>query len=215
MPSISRGRQRDQSREPMKQIARLLHHIRNIAGPDRNRQQHHVHCCKAGNGETFQQPFGLVVVFSRYALGSEWVGAVTDLFDRSHDPFGIGFTIAPFDRETALRKIEPRVDDARQFLQTILDLANTARAADALDSQRYMRAAGLTSLDKFGKVESFDHPHSPEYNAVFGAEQSLTLLRNLDHKIPLTRDELGFTVVSSRRILFERNAVIQSAIDRT
>jgi hypothetical protein len=43
-------------------------------------------------------------------------------------------------------------------LQTILDLANAARAANALDNQRNTRAARRALLDEFGKVESLDHP---------------------------------------------------------
>ena len=109
----------------MKEVARLLGHIRDVAGPHRDRQQHHVHRRETRDGEALQQPFGLGALVGFGALGRERMGAIADAFERLDDAGGVDLVVAP--------EVEPCIDHARKLAQSILDLANAAGAADALD----------------------------------------------------------------------------------
>ena len=53
---IGGGRQRDQRREPVEEVAGLLRHVGDVAGPYRDRQQHDVHGGEARDREALHQP---------------------------------------------------------------------------------------------------------------------------------------------------------------
>ena len=69
----------------------------------------------------------------------------------------VDLVVAPIDGEPALGEIDPRVDDPRQFVQAVLDLADAAGAGDAFDGQRHMRRAGISGLDEQRKIEGLSH----------------------------------------------------------
>ena len=117
----------------MKEVARLLGHIRDVACPHRDRQQHHVHRRETGDGEALQQPFGLCALVGFGALGRERMGAIADAFERLDDAGGVDLVVAPVNGEAPLGEVEPCIDHARKLAQSILDLADAAGAADALD----------------------------------------------------------------------------------
>ena len=170
----------------MEQVARLLRHVGDVAGPHRDRQQHDVHRGKAGDGEALQQPFGLGAVVRFDAFRRERMGLIADAFDRLDDAGGVDLIVAPIDGEPALGEVDPRVDDARQFGQAVLDLADAAGAADAFDGKRHVRGAGRAALNEHRQIECFGHLGcSPQDDAILGSELPLALARQFDDEVPL------------------------------
>ena len=94
--------------------------------------------------------------------------------------------VAPVDREPAVGEVEPRVDDAGQLLQAVLDLADAAGAADALDREVHVRSAVVArSTNSERSRVSVMAVTSAQHDAVLGAEQPLAVARELDDEIPL------------------------------
>ena len=145
---ISDRRQSDQSRKPVEQVARLLSHVGDVAGPDRNRQQHHVHGGKASDRQASQQPPRLGLVVGLGAFRRERMGAIADSLQRLDDARSIDLIVAPIDGEPPLGKVQPRVDHAWEFGKAGLDLADAAGAGDALDRECHMRRAGVGRLNE-------------------------------------------------------------------
>ncbi len=106
------------------------------------------------------------------------MGVVADTLQRLDDVGRGDLVLAPIDGETALGKIEPRVDDAGDFAEPALDLADAAGAADALYGERHMRRAGIGPFDKGRQIERLSHVgRSLQNDAVLRAEQLLALAR--------------------------------------
>jgi hypothetical protein len=145
---IGRRRQRDQSRQPVKQVAGLLRHVGDVAGPHRHRQQHHVHRGEAGDREAFHEPSGLRALIGVGAFRRERMRLITDRLDRRDDLRRVDLVVAPIDGEPALGEIDPRLDDAGQCVQAVLDFSDAARARNAFDRERHMRCAGVARLDE-------------------------------------------------------------------
>jgi hypothetical protein len=112
-----------------------------VARPDRHRQQHHVHRGKARDREAFHQPLGLRALVGVGALRRERMRVITDGLDRRDDLGRVGLVVPPVDGQPTLGEIEPRVDDARQFVQAVLDFPDAACARHAFDSERHTLAA--------------------------------------------------------------------------
>ncbi len=129
---VGYGRQRDERRKPMKEIARLRRHVAGAAGPYRNRQQHDVHGCKARDRKAFHQQPRLARFVGFRAIRLEGMGAVTDPIEHADDVAGLERTLLPADGEPAVREVEARIDDAGHLQQTVLDLADATRAVHAV-----------------------------------------------------------------------------------
>jgi Transposase len=78
LPRIRRCRQRDQRRQPVKEIALFGNHVADISGPDRNRQHHHVHSRECRDSEAAKQKTRLLGLEGFRACGLEWVGFVAE-----------------------------------------------------------------------------------------------------------------------------------------
>src|SRR5690606_10862517 len=83
--------------------------------------------------------------------------AIADLFERLHDRTGRDFALAPPDRETAVREIEPRAGDARHRLETALDFRHAAGAMDALDRETHFAGPVGARRHKAGKIDCVGH----------------------------------------------------------
>jgi len=155
LAGVSRGRQHDQRREPVKQIARHERHIRRVARPNGHRQQHHVHRGEARNGEAPQQPLFLPLIVGIGTFGRKRMGVIADGLKLGDDVGGSDLAVVPIDRKAPLRKIEPGVNHTGQLGEPALDLADAAGAADAIDGERHVRRTGIAAFDKLGKVDRF------------------------------------------------------------
>ena len=97
----------------MEQVARLLRHVGDVARPYRNRQQHHVHSGKAGDGQALQQPLRSRALVGLDAFGRERMGVIAHALYGLDDRGRVDFIVTPIHGKPALREVEPRVDDAR------------------------------------------------------------------------------------------------------
>ena len=79
---IGRDRQRDQRRQPVKQVARLRRDVGGIAGPDRHRQQHDIHRAEARHRKAEQKLLAALRLLVADTRRVERIGAITEPFQR-------------------------------------------------------------------------------------------------------------------------------------
>ena len=128
-PGIGDGRQRDQRRQPVEERAGGALRAR----PDRHRQQHDVHCGKAGDAQRLQQPPGFGV-FGGCQIAAELFRDKAQPFDRQFQAVVIERRIMR-DADPPRGEIDPRRCDTRQRGQAAFQLGNATGAAQPFDGK--------------------------------------------------------------------------------
>ena len=159
LPGIGGRRQRDRRRQPVKQVTRFGRYVGEVAGPDRDREQHYVHRRKAGDGEVPQQ----TLCFLRFVLFAvplaERMGAIAHAGERFDRLRGIEARIGPGNRQAPIGEIQSRIIDPAQLLQRFLDPPDTAAAIDALDRKLHAGRAIAVTMGERRQVGGFRDAH--------------------------------------------------------
>ena len=132
---IDDRRQRDQRREPVQQRTRRLAHALGVAGPDRDRQQHHVAGGEARDRHGAQQlPLGRVLAGGelRRVVGNR---AEAEVRKGPQQATGQLLGPAPGHREPPRGQVDARALDRRVGREGALDAAHAAAAMHAVDHQ--------------------------------------------------------------------------------
>ena len=139
LPRIGSGRQGNQRRQPVEEIALLRDHVADIAGPHRDRQHHDVHRGKGGDAETAQQKARLLGLHRFGADRLERIGLVAELCQAVDETGRVERALLPFQRHAAVGQVDTRQRHIRKRGKTALDLRHATGAIDALDRQIDMR----------------------------------------------------------------------------
>ena len=178
----------------MKEVARLRCHVA-AARPHRDRQQHDVRRGKACDGQASHQPLGLTSLIAFCAAGLERIRPIADVVERVDHLGGIKRFVAPANRQPPVGEVEPGFRHSRQFFEPVLNLADTAGAADTFYREVHVGDAVRIAFDEQGKITRFGHGSSPsnqknpsaQNDALLGAEQPFAVARKLDDEVPLPR----------------------------
>ncbi len=133
----------------MKEIARLRRDVADLAGPDRNRQQHDVHRREGRDGEAAQQPARLRrldILFARPRR--EGMGAIAERGEVGDDPGRIEGRRDPFDVEPARAEIDAGFGQAGELAERRLYGADRAGIDNALDGEVHPRRAVVPAPDE-------------------------------------------------------------------
>ncbi len=135
LAGICRGRQRDQRRQPMKEIALFGNHVADVAGPHRNRKHHHIHGGERRDPEASQQKPRLFGFSGFRARGFERVGLVSELGQPVDEADGVERALLPFQRHAAVGKVDACQRHVRYRRKPPLDLRHAPGATDAFNGK--------------------------------------------------------------------------------
>ena len=112
------------------------------AGPDRDRQQHHVAGGESGDAKREQKfAAALPVRGVQSALGVERAHVEAKVRDHARQGGGLGFTLMPVHRDALGRHVDPGADHAVAVFECGFDALDAAGAVHAVDHEVEMHAA--------------------------------------------------------------------------
>ena len=186
---IGGGRQRDQRRQPMEEVARLRRDVGQLPDHTDTDSSMMFIAAKPATARHLRQPARVARFLGLGAFRLERMRAIADVLQRRDHVAGRELVLAPVDREPPVGEVEPRVDDAGQLLQAAFDLADAGRAVDALDREVHVRAcrrgAARRSKDRASRPW-----RAPQCRTTRLRERNsaLAAARQLDDHIPLAGD---------------------------
>ena len=153
LAGIGRGRQRDQRREPVEEVARGRRDVGGVARPYRHRQQHDVHCGEAGDGERADIALHLAggVGFRRAHLVGP--GRVAELVQPAEHGRGVDRPVLPVEADAPHGVIDAHAVEAGQVGEPLLDGGDAGGAVDAVDRQVEMAGAVRARLHVAADIE--------------------------------------------------------------
>ena len=144
----SRGRQHDERRKPMEEIAGLRRDVASIAGPDSDREQHDVHGREAGYRKAAQKMARLAGGEVFRLVRRERIGAIADPREIFDHACRLEPAVLPFDGEAVRRVVDAGSRETRQFLQNAFDFADTSGASDPVDDKVDCRYSVVMMADE-------------------------------------------------------------------
>ena len=137
-PGENDGGGRDQGGQPVKQDAgRVIG-----AGPDRDRQQHHIARGESGNAQREQKLAAALPVRGVHsALGVERAHVEAKVRNHPRQSGGFGFALVPVHRDALGRHVDPGADHAAAGFERGFDALDAAGAVHAVDHEVEMHAA--------------------------------------------------------------------------
>ena len=146
-PGIGDGRHGDQRGDPVQQVARGGAHVvqqaADLAGPDADRQQHHVDRGEAGDREGSDQGAIGAVARGGERRRVEWHQAVAETFDRIDQRCGAFGGAAPCQAQAARGHVDAAGQHVGFAREDRLDQPDAGAALQAVDRQdEFVRAVG-------------------------------------------------------------------------
>ena len=145
---IDGGRQRDQRRDPVEEVAGFRLDAAGIARPDRDRQQHDVHHGKAGDGQRAQQFAPRRIGALAHIRRIEGMGPVAEPRQHVDDPLGVRLLLPPVDGKAVAGQVEAGLLDAGHERETMLDLGHAGGTGHPFDGEVHMRLAVVLQRDE-------------------------------------------------------------------
>ena len=131
------------------------------AGPQRDRQQHHVHRAEGGDAERAQEALLLQKLDAVGGLRGERKGRVAERLEPLEDDRRLEGALVPFDGHAPVGEIDPRAAHAGLSAEPLLDRDDAGPAVDPVDHEIHRGDAVGGVTHEVRQVLRFRHGGPP------------------------------------------------------